>query len=692
MLTAAGLSAGLSVAQEPREGGQVFPGGVEVVTVDVVVLDKKGEPVRGLSREDFVVSEDGRPQSIASFDAVSLPESPPSAPATRSRVSTNTVAAGPQARSFVVVFDDLHLSPLTAQGIKPALQEFLTSGLADGDDVTIVPTSGGAWWTARVPEGRDDLVAFVRRLEGRRVLDRASGRMTEYEAMRLHVGRDTRVASEVIRRYYDNGLLAELAPSDRTARRDLDVDPGQAQLRIEAAQVYTEATGRNRATLRVLERTVAALAAARGRKTVLLVSEGLIHDPTLGEFRDVTEAARRANAVVYFVDARGLTTLPLSGAADVGRTVDPRDLGSFLDQGLREAEGSDSVAVESGGFAIRTNDLASGLRRVTGESRAYYLIGYQPTNARRDGKFRKIRVEVGREGVEVRARKGYYAPSDSGERRKDSEETLDPRVRQALDSPFAAEGIPLRMTSYVFGPAGGEKSTVLLAAEADPAAVDFEEKEGRASGQIESFLVVSSRDTGENVTRERQLDLSLPPDVLAALRRTWLPILRDMELAPGTYQARLLLRDRRSGRVGTVRHDFEVPPARGLRASTPILSDTLQNVAGGSSRPVPLARRAFAPGSTLYCLFEVYGAELGATGRPRVSVAYRVRRADGTSLLSTDPRPLAPGPGGELSQMLGIPLGGAAPGAYELVLGVTDEGSGETLEVVEPFAIAAPPA
>ena len=71
-----------------------------------------------------------------------------------------------------------------------------------------------------------------------------------------------------------------------------------------------------------------------------------------------------------------------------------------------------SVAEDSGGFAVQNkNDLAAGLERISRESRSYYLIGYVPKDVKPDGSFRKIEVKLGRPGLNVRARKGYFAPT-----------------------------------------------------------------------------------------------------------------------------------------------------------------------------------------------------------------------------------------------------------------------------------------
>src|SRR6185503_15902979 len=204
----------------------------------------------------------------------------------------------------------------------------------------------------------------------------------------------------------------------------------------------------------------------------------------------------------------------------------------------------------------------------------YYLLGYQSTNTNRDGKFRSIKVELtGGRSLEVRARKGYYAPG--GDKPRAEIKGLPPEIRSPLDSPFDAAGIPLRLASYVLRPANTGKSTVLLAAEVDADAVALRLNGARFEGTVETTFLVSARDSGETFHQERRLDLSLPPDMKAKLDATGIPVLRDFQLPPGSYQARLLVKDAGSGRIGTVRQQFEVADPNAFHVSTPILTDTL---------------------------------------------------------------------------------------------------------------------
>ena len=666
-----------------------FPTEVEQVTVDVVVTDKKGVPATGLAPADFQILEDDKPQKIASFDAVVVPASVSSTPPSRPRISTNLSPEVRTGRSFVVVFDDIHLTPHQAHRAKGAVAEFLRTGVREGDRVSLVATGGGAWWSTRMEAGREELIAMLKRLDGRHIPDNAPDRMSDYEAMRIHVYRDPQVEAAVGRRFETFG--ANQAGANREIGSFGDGDP---MVRGRASDTYFQSVSRNRITLQVLERVLKSLAANKGRKSVILVSEGFIYDPNLDEFKGTLMASRRSNAAIYFLDTKGLGGAMPYSSAEFGPPIDTQDLGAaFLDQ-MQEAEGAESLAVDSGGFIVKnTNDLARGIGRIAEESRSYYLIGYNPADARRDGRFRKIRVKlVGRKGLQVRARKGYYAPvDDAGKPAAKPATGADPAVQAALDSPYDEKEVPLRMTSYVFNETLLGKASTLVATEVDMRPFAFQEQDGRFVDTLEFLLVVAHRESGEFFRYDQKVDMRLQGETREKLFRSWYPIVRDFELAPGGYQAKIVVRDKNSGRIGTVVHEFDVPDLNSFRVSTPVVSDTLQaqgEDTKGTPRPAVTARRSFAPGSTLYASFEVYGAgREKPTGMPRVSNGYSIRRTDGTVFVTVDPTRITPTSLGKLSRIIGTPLGNAAPGEYELVLSFRDEVSDKTLEVREPFAV-----
>jgi len=400
------------------------------------------------------------------------------------------------------------------------------------------------------------------------------------------------------------------------------------------------------------------------------------------------------NAAIYFLSVRGLDDLP-GFSAEFGPSLPTEDVGfAYASMNLID-DGSENLAADSGGFTVKnTNDLSKGIHRIARETQLYYLLGYVSSNTARDGAFREIEVKFKKgkgKGLKIRARRGYYAPTDDGPAALTGKEGVDPSVQAALDSPWSEDGIPLRMTHYVGSEQTLGKASVLIVTEVDIRALEFREEEGRHVARIEFLLVTAQRESGEFFRYDQAVNLRLRASTRERLTRLWFPITRDFELAPGDHMAKMIVREKATGALGSVVHDFEVPSFEGLRVSTPILSDT-SLAAGEGPAPVPqaLARREFPQGALLMCQFDVFGGEKDETGMPRVAQGYRVLAPDGSVLMSKPPNVIQPSSLGELSRLFGFSLKTLTPGDYEMVMTVRDEIAGETLEVSEPFRVAPP--
>jgi VWFA-related protein len=691
---------GSAASQAPPAAQPTFETQVELVTVDVAVVDKKGQSVRGLTRDDFVVAENGAPQTLTSFEAVVVPEVPRTeGPAPRRAVvSTNVVADNRRGRNFAVVFDDVHLSAMQAQRARGAVAAFLQEGVGEGDVVTLVATSGGAWWTARMPEGRDALVAILKRLDGRYVPDPSPDRITEYEAMRIEEYQDEQMGWYVKRRFDAYGAVGQ--EKDARGVRPADAitsTPGMIPevVRMRAREVHLLATSRNRITLQLMKRVIESMEGIKGRKSMVLVSQGFVYDVQNPHMKEVTLASRRHNVPIYFIDTRGLQALPDQFTAAFGRAVEAQDVVAALADLTREAEGSEALALDTGGFVVKnSNDLSGGISRVSNESRAYYLLGYNPTDLKRDGKFRRIEVKVRppkAKGLNVRARRGYYAPLP-GQVAESSKRNADPAIGHALDSPFEIPDVPLRVSSFVFDEVALDQISVQLAVEIDVRGLAYQQDADRSTDALAFLIEAQHRESGEYYRYDQKIELNLLPETRRKLEQTGYQVAREFTLPPGGYQAKIVVRDLNSGRVGSVVHEFEVPKVESLRVSTPVLSDSLEQDTDGNRRPVLQVRRSFATDAVLYCQFSVYGArkEEGGSLMPRVRAGYEIRRTDGAVFKRTDPTPINPTSVGALLRLHGIGLRGAQPGEYELVLTVRDDLAGQSVEVREPFEIVSP--
>jgi VWFA-related protein len=494
--------------QEPGPES-IFPSRAEAVTVDVVVVDGEGRPVKGLSRGDFVVKEDGVPRLLVGFQEVTPGAGPSPERGEATAVATNEDARPERGRVFLVVFDDEHLTALEAGQARAALDKFLDTSVHAGDHVTLVATSGGVRRSARLPEGLSELHEWIAAQKGRRVPVDPRSHISAWEAYRVHVLADKKLTSEIARRWREVGRIADHMEV-MEGNPDFDVslaglhltedgrDMDSATVEEMSTMIYTSATNEVRATLGSLREALAALSVARGRKTVLLVSKGFYRDPSEDLYAAVADAAQRANAAVDFLDAWASNGLPTVTSIEMERLTQPGDTAVYT-QDRHEEEGAESLALETGG-RIRRGPLEDELERAAGESESYYLLGYEPTWKEPDGRFHRIEVEVLRPGVKVRTRRGYHARAPAPTSRG-----VHPDVRNALESPLEASGVPLRLASYILGPTEGGRSRVVLAGSADAGQLEWRSEAGRFVDRLETAFRMSPAEGGEPIDRDRRV-------------------------------------------------------------------------------------------------------------------------------------------------------------------------------------------
>lgn len=686
-----------------------FTSGVELITVDAVVLDAQGRPMPGLTRDAFVVSEDGRPREIVSFEAFAGEPAPAAAEATFP-VASNEAAVRASGRAFAILLDDIGIAPERTEAARGAVRSFLERSVRDGDEVMLGTTSGDVWWSARTPEGREDLLAVLSRVKGRYVDPPANDRMTAYEAFRIVNYEGSPAATQV-----GAGSLVELPARAGNQGSDAPVPGFSVRQRVitrwqnallctpnncdqmvrgRAADLDAQRKSRTRLTLGTARRQLAALALVHGRKSLLLLSDGFVDDRG-PELREVAVAAREANTAVYFIDVRGLQAITGFGsAADPGRLPDPSEMRAMaLEDSRLAAAGSEELADETGGFSVRnTNDLGAGVERIADESRVFYLLGFYPPEGKSLREWRKLRVEVKRPGLLVRARRGYTLraaappPQPARKGKKGKEAEFSPALARALDSPHDAPGIPLRAMAYVFEPRPKDTRQVLVAVELDASRLAFQPKEKVRVARLELSVVATSRDSGSGFRYDDFTDIVVEGDAPAG----WRALAREFELPRGVSQVRVVVRDVTSGAVGSVSQRFEVLPPDVLQLSTPILTDRVEPAKDGQAHPRPAlaVHRLFRPDGGLYVQFEVLGAAKPVDGGvPRAAAGFEIWTHDGRLLRKAEPTPLVADEEGHLVRLVGVSLEGMVEGAYDLVLEVEDRVSGARLKQREPFRL-----
>jgi VWFA-related protein len=395
-------------ATAPAQRAPTFRSGVALVQIDVTVLDKKRQPVRGLTAADFTVKEDGHERPITAFTAVDLSGDTPAPAATGAPAPL--VARAPGATPAPA---------MTAEAPAAASRERtpgrLVTILLDRSTPPGEPAIAARQIADTIVDqlGRDDRAA---------VLYTGFGEPREFTA-------DRALLHATIARSDPSGVFSD------EAKRILS-DLG-GQMPTSATNTDPMTSGACYCGLCVPE-TIAHVAEsvqdASERKVLFFVGHDMaLQSPgvdcgfLLRKARDrMVRAIDVANLTVHVLDPVGLETVTCAGKADctggVGSVLVPgrgrmsAAMGRHLQESARLQTNSEQDATlmtlpgYTGGRAVlNTNTPWAAVPAIFAESAAYYLIAIQPGHPAADGSYHRLEVKVKRRGLQVRAREGYYA-------------------------------------------------------------------------------------------------------------------------------------------------------------------------------------------------------------------------------------------------------------------------------------------
>ena len=519
VMLVAGLVAGApGRGQTPPQVPQApprFESRVEVglVTADVTVVDRDGRPVTGLTAADFSVRVDGKPRTIASLQFVAQEGAPPgAAPAEEAEpsplVSSNESAGVGRLITFVI--DQSNVRVGGGRAALRAAERFLDT-LTPADRVAVfgVPPPG-----PRVPFTND----FARVREG---LTRSAGQAPAFDGTRYRIGKGE--AMDIVRG--DRQALQAVVARECTDASD-PMCPDTVEL--ESQTIVADLRMRARASITSIEAVLEQLGTIPGAKTMVLISEGLTTEEGITDFSRIGELAAEAQVSLYAL--RLATSSFDASEARRGPT-------STLDQRL-QTEGLETLAGVAKGTVFTVSGGGEGVfERVAREISGYYLLAFEPTADDKDGKPHEIRVEVGRDGVTVRARREFHVTEEAGARAPDSE-----ALAEALGSPLVRGDVPMRMTTYNFKDARSSKVRLLISAEIGR---DHRVAEERVLG----FALFERQ--GRVLDSGMQRATLFPRDGASAS-----PLVYDGTLLvdPGDYVLKLAVVDG-EGRVGSIEHN-----------------------------------------------------------------------------------------------------------------------------------------
>jgi VWFA-related protein len=540
---------------ETSSQGATFQTGTQLVIETVSVKDKDGRPVAGLTAKDFVVTEDGAPQTIKFFEYQKLPEPTGFA----ERTTAPQPAVGPIARlpkdqitpekpgdlhyrdrRLLALYFDLSAMPIADQlRAFDAAGKFIRTQMTTGDLVAILQYNGA---TVQVLQDftadRDRLLSIVQRL-----------------------------------------IVGENQNLDTFSEADTGAVFGQ-----DDSEFNIFNTDRQLSALQTAARMLGQLSE---KKALLYFASGLRLNgiDNQAQLHATLNAAIRAGVSLWPIDSRGLVASAPLGDATRGS---PGGIGMYngasamamMSNYQRSQDTLWAMAADTGGKAfLDYNDLTRAMVQAQQSFSSYYVIGYYSGNANLDGKFRRVKISLNNGlTADLDYRQGYFAGKQFGkftsaEKERQLEDAL------MLDDPITELTIAMEIDYFQLNNAEYFVPLMVKIPGRELALA----KKGGAERTLLDFIGEVKDEFGTTVSNVRdKVEIKLDSSTAAELATRPIQYDTGFTLFPGKYRIKFLARDAETGRIGTYETAFVIPNLNKEDGHIPISSVVL------SSQRVPL--------------------------------------------------------------------------------------------------------
>lgn len=542
----------LPQAEEPkapvRERAEVV-----LVEVPVRVVDREGQPIRGLTAKDFELFDDGRKQEIVGFDAIDLAQKGKELPG-------GAESLHPAARRhFLVLFDLTFARPSAILAAQRAAKQFVLNGMADRDFAAVA--------TFSVENGVRLLVTFSSdRVQLARAIDTLGITITED------------LSKDPLAFAFDISLIGAGARGQGIPEKEGKaagiIDTLQTLAQISKARVDEYARGRVAQLTQSFSSLARTLDTVQGRKDVIYLSEGfesrlLVGATDTDQERDwivsgeqwkvdqekrfgnthlrqqvnfMTDLFRRSDCVIHAVDIAGLAT-----------DIDP----SSQSSPVRGENALFEIANSTGGEVLRNdNDFRAQLERLVTRTNLVYVLAFRPQkSAKGDDRFHDLKVKVRAPGARVSARAGYYE--------KRPFRVLSPLERSLSAADIIANEIPIsdippRILAVPFPRQEGSEvhASVPVLVEIPGDRLLAGNGPARADAEVYVYVSDSNGQLRDFFAQAIGIDLARNRD---KLEKGLLRYAGELRLPPGDYRLRVLVRNAETGRAGLAVQPLHVP-------------------------------------------------------------------------------------------------------------------------------------
>jgi VWFA-related protein len=573
----------------------------ELVLVNVVARDKKGNLIKDLKKEDFTLYEDGKKQAISSFDfenvdqlaATAGPTVSGAAPEMPGTLLHSSKKAPPtldarDRRLILLFFDFSAMQPEEIDRSVDAAKKFIHEKMKPADLIAIVSLATNMHVDCDFTDDQAKLASVL-----------SSYNSGEGQG-------------------FDNGTTGSSEGPAETGgsftEDDTDLNTFNADRKLLAIQSLMQALGK-----------------LPQKKSVIYFSNGITQSGVDNQsaLRAATAAAVKSNASIYSLDVRGLQAFPPGGQAQNASLHGQSAYtgASTLNDLNGNAASQDTLATlssDTGGKAFfDSNDFSGIFSQVQKDSSVYYVLGFTSNNPAKDGRFRHLKVTVKRPDLKLDFRSGYYAGRDFEHlNRADREEQLEDELAAQLprvDVPLYAGASYFRKDDSHYYLAvslvvPGSQIPFVTEKDKDNATIDII---GEALDESGKFPVGRLRDT-----------VKLAVESTREVRRKNVQYNTGFLLAPGSYHLKFVIRENQTGRMGSFETDVRIPDLRKspMKMSSVVLSSLRVPATAKKAGANPLVRdqmelvpnitHVFTPDQHLYLQYEVYDAAKGKNSPP----------------------------------------------------------------------------
>lgn len=636
-------------APEQETSEQTFRVQTELAEIRVVVTGPDGRLVEDLKKEDFELYEDGELQEISFFSVSSVGQS--GALPNGKKGGTGSIRKrlnAPPARSTILYVDNVHLDFRHLNWVKNNLRRIIDEQMTEQDMMAIV-TSDGSLGIAE---------QFTR---DRQVLRRA------VEQIRIGpISWETPFSATLAGRIMRGDTLA-LEEGKQKFQAATSIQDKSGSLTRAAAEMILSGASRFRENVLItLRRLIAQLAGMPGQRMIALFSPGFTQNgrdgwPRYNEAQSIIGQAVRSGVVLYSIDGNGLT---------------------YEDPDPEKQDALVSLARETGGdFYSNENNLNSLLGRAFEANRFYYVLAYYLKPAGNPSHYRSIKVRVrNHPEYNVRTPKGYSS-SDLIVKAEENDGLPYNRLIRAVNAPLPASD--LRVTAKLdLKSLQDTPPQVLLTVCLDGDRLRYEQQDRRRTFSVEVLYVIYDAEGRQVEGQAGGLEGSLEPEHLDLARSNGYVWRKTLALKPGTYQARVGIREAATERTGTATAWIEVPDLRKNRIALGDLMFFDAPAAPGAERlnPADAQESAFAGGVRFFRHNQSCNYALrvfsGTNPPPARNLSFQTELLrDGKPAKQDGWQPLA----GEKELVMGpvyvrgrLDLAGLNPGIYELSVKVRE--------------------